>query len=72
MDRINTLQTWILLIITRQYKDMYYKPHDLLRVWYKNLKERVKPNALQEYKAVWEEYDRVIKVLMRSPKDPRT
>ena len=52
MDRINTLQAWILLIIARQYKDMYYKPDDSLRVWYKNLRERVKPNALQKHKAV--------------------
>ena len=51
---------------------MYYKPNDSLRVWYKNLRERVKPNALQEHKAVWEEYNRAVKVLVRPPKDPRT
>ena len=50
---------------------MCYKPDNLLRVWYKNLKERVKPNALQEYKTVWEEYDQAVKVLVRPPKDPR-
>ena len=50
---------------------MCCKPDDLLRVWYKNLRERVKLNALQEYKAVWEEYDRAVKVLVRPPKDPR-
>ena len=32
MDRINALQAWISLIIARQYKDMYCKPDDLLRV----------------------------------------
>ena len=36
---------------------MCYKPDDLLRVWYKNLKKRVKPNVLQKYKAVWEKYN---------------
>ena len=35
---------------------MYYKSDDLLRVWYKNLSKRVKPNALEKYQAVWEEY----------------
>ena len=49
---------------------MCCKPDDLLRVWYKNLRERVKLNALQEYKAVWEEYNRAVKVLVRPPKDP--
>ena len=49
---------------------MCYKPDDLLRVWYKNLKERVKLNALQEYKIIWEEYNRVVKILVNPPKDP--
>ena len=51
---------------------MYYKPNNLLRVWYKNLRKRVKPNILQKYKAVWEKYNQVIKVLIRFPKDPCT
>ena len=46
MDRINTLQAWILLTIARQYKNVYCKPDNLLRVWYKNLRERVKLNVL--------------------------
>ena len=49
---------------------MCYKPDDLLRVWYKNLTERIKLNALQEYKAVWEKYNQVVKVLVKPPKDP--
>ena len=49
---------------------MYCKSHNLLRVWYKNLNERVKLNVLKEYQAVWEKYTRVIKVLVRPPKDP--
>ena len=31
---------------------MYYKTADLLRVWCKNLKERVKLSAVEEHKAV--------------------
>ena len=71
MDRISALQAWISSTVARQYKDVCCKPDDSLRVWYKNLRERVKPNALQEHKAVWEEYDRAVKVLVRPPKDPR-
>ena len=52
MNRINTLQTWIILTVTRQYKDMYYKSDDSLRVWYKNLIKRVKPSVLQKHQAV--------------------
>ena len=50
---------------------MCYKPDNSLRVWYKNLRDKVKPNVLQEYKTVWEKYNRAIKVLVKSPKDPR-
>ena len=39
-------------------------------MWYKNLRERVRPNAVEEYKAVWKEYQSVVKVLVRPPKDP--
>ena len=49
---------------------MYCKSDDLLRVWYKNLNERVKLNVLEKYQAVWEKYTRVIKVLIKFPKDP--
>ena len=49
---------------------MYYKPDNSLRVWYKNLKERVKLNVLQKYKAVWEKYNQIIKVLVKPSKDP--
>ena len=49
---------------------MYCKSDNLLRVWYKNLKERVKLSVVEEYKAVWEEYSWVIKVLVKPPKDP--
>ena len=31
---------------------MYDKAADSLQVWYKNLKKRIKPNAVEEYKAV--------------------
>ena len=83
-DRINALQSWITSTVARQYQDMCCKAADPLRVWYKNLIERVKPNAVEEYKdaveehkavweehkAVWEEYQRAVKVLVRPPKDP--
>ena len=48
---------------------MYNKLDDLLRVWYKNLSERVKLNVLKEHQAVWEEYTQAVKVLVKSPKD---
>ena len=51
---------------------MYCKPDDLLCVWYKNLTERVKLNVMQKYKAVWEKYNQIIKVLVRPLKDPYT
>ena len=51
---------------------MYYKSDDLLRVWYKNLKEKVKPSVLKKQEAVWEKYTRVIKVLIKPLKDPYT
>ena len=51
---------------------MYYKSDDLLRVWYKNLSKRVKPSIWKKHQAVWEKYTRVIKVLVRPPKDPYT
>ena len=50
---------------------MCYTSNDSLRVWYKNLRERVKPNVMQKHKAVWDKYNRAIKVLVRPPKDPR-
>ena len=50
---------------------MYDKLDDLLRVWYKNLSKRVKPNVLKKYQAVWEEYTWAVKVLVKLPKDPR-
>ena len=31
---------------------MYYKSDDLLRVWYKNLSEKVKLNVLKKHQAV--------------------
>ena len=49
---------------------MCYKPDNLLHVWYKNLREKVKPNALQEHKDVWEKYNQVIKVLVKPLKNP--
>ena len=51
---------------------MYYNSDNSLRIEYENLKKRVKPNIIQKYKAVWEEYNRVVKVLIKPPKDPRT
>ena len=42
-----------------------------MRVWYKNLRERVKLSVIEKHKAVWEEYNRVIKVLVGPLKDPR-
>ena len=51
---------------------MYYKSDNLLRVWYKNLSERVKPNVLEKYQAIQEKYTQVIKILIRSSKDPCT
>ena len=49
---------------------MCCKLDDLLRVWYKNLSERVKPSVWEKYQVIWEEYTRVIKILVKSPKDP--
>ena len=57
MDRINALQAWIMSIVARQYKDIYYNLDDLLRVWYKNFKERVKLSVMKEHKAIWEKYN---------------
>ena len=48
---------------------MYCKLDDLLRVWYKNLSERVKLSVLEKHQAVWEEYTRLVKVLVKPPKD---
>ena len=36
---------------------MYCKPDDLLRVWYRNFKKKVKLNTVKEHKAVWEKYN---------------